>query len=181
MGAAGPRSARIGGGAYGSEPADHEARTMTDLKHVAYCGLYCGLCLNCVRIPRRAGELKELLKKVSVEEWGPELPDFDGFWRFLDTLAEFERRASCRERTCGPEPCAIRTCASAKGVDACPFCEDYPCDPIRSLAKRYVTLLGDGERMREVGVDQWIAEQRARQDGGFAYVDLRPAPPAPSP
>jgi len=149
---------------------------MTDLKRVAYCGLYCGLCLNCVRIPRRAGELKELLKKVSAEEWGPELPGFDGFWRFLDTLAEFEPRASCREQTCGPEPCAIRTCASAKGVTACPFCDEYPCDPIHAIAKRYVTLLGDGQRMRDIGLDRWIEEQEARQARGFAYTDIGHGP-----
>jgi hypothetical protein len=146
---------------------------MTDLQRVAYCGLYCGLCLNGCRIPRRAQELKQLLDKVSIAEWGPELPNFDGFWRFLARLAEFEPRAGCREHSCGPEPCAIRACASTKGVDACPFCADYPCDRIRTLSKRYVTLIGDGERMREVGLDRWIEEQKARQACGFAYIDLR--------
>jgi hypothetical protein len=47
------------------------------------------------------------------------------------------------------------------------------------LTKRYVTLLGDGERMREIGIDLWIQEQDARQARGFAYVDLRAEPPAP--
>ncbi len=145
---------------------------MADLKRVAYCGLYCGLCLNGCRIPRRAKELRELLGKVSIEEWGPELPGFDGFWPFLENLADFEPRASCRERSCGPETCAIRDCASSKGVDACPFCGDYPCEHIESIAKRYVTLLGDGRRMREVGLDRWIEQQETRQACGFAYADL---------
>ncbi len=152
---------------------------MTDLKHVAYCGLYCGLCLNACRIPRRADELRDLLRRVSVEEWGPELPGYAEFWQFLQRLADFEAVASCRGKTCGPDTCAIRDCASAKGLDACPFCGDYPCERIRALGKRYVTLIGDGERMREVGLDRWIAEQKARQEGGFAYVDLRPSSPAP--
>ncbi len=146
---------------------------MTDLQRVAYCGLHCGLCLNGCRVPRRAGELRTLLERVSVAEWGPELSDFAAFWRFLSELAAFEARASCREHSCGPEPCAIRTCASSRGVDACPFCDSYPCDPIEALAKRYVTLLGDGRRMREVGLDRWIEEQQARQACGFAYADLR--------
>jgi hypothetical protein len=149
---------------------------MTDLKRVGYCGAYCGLCLNGGRIPQRAGELKDLLSVAAVGEWGPELPDFDGFWRFLGDLAESASRASCREGTCGLDVCAIRTCASAKGVDACPFCDDYPCERIRVLAKRYVTLLGDGQRMREVGIDRWIEEQKARQGRGFAYADLRSEP-----
>lgn len=68
---------------------------------------------------------------------------------------------------------AIRDCASARGVDACPLCDDYPCDRIQALAKPYVTLLGDGQRLREVGIERWIEEQKARQERGFAYVDLR--------
>lgn len=147
---------------------------MADLKRVAYCGLYCGLCLNGCRIPRRAEDLKDLLQRVRVEEWSPEeLQDFEEFWRFLGNLADFESRASCREHACGLEPCSIRTCAAAKGVDACPFCDDYPCEPILTIAKRYVTLLGDGRRMREVGLDRWVEEQKARQARGFAYVDIR--------
>ncbi len=146
---------------------------MSDLRRVAYCGLYCGLCLNGCRIPRRAGELRDLLRRVRVDEWGPALPDFPEFWRFLGGLATFEAKASCREKTCGPERCAIRDCASSRQIDACPLCEEYPCDRIRAIATRYVTLIGDGERLREVGVDRWIDEQKARQARGFAYVDLR--------
>ncbi len=150
---------------------------MTDLQRVAYCGLYCGLCLHAHRIPRRAGEFRDLLRSASVEEWGHEIPDFDAFWRFLERLAEFEARAGCRVKTCGPDSCAIRDCASGREVDACPFCGDYPCDRIHSLALRYATLLSDGERMREVGLDRWIEEQRERQARGFAYADLRPTTP----
>jgi hypothetical protein len=146
---------------------------VTDLKHVTYCGLYCGLCLNGCRIPRRAAELQDLLHKVRIEEWGPDLPGYDGFRVFLNELAGFEPRASCRARSCGPETCAIRTCAEEKGVDACPFCSDYPCERILTLAKRYVMLIGDGERMRAVGLEAWIEEQEARKARGFAYVDVR--------
>ncbi len=149
---------------------------MTDLKRVAYCGLYCGLCLNGCRIPRRAAELRTLLQRVSVAEWGPDVPGYEGFVQFLDRLADFEPHASCRDKTCGPDACAIRDCASARGLVACPFCRDYPCDRIRTLAKRYVTLIGDGERMREVGVERWIQEQAGRQERGFAYSDLRSWP-----
>jgi hypothetical protein len=149
---------------------------MANLRHVTYCGLYCGLCLNGGRIPRRATELRELLQKVKIELWGPDLPGYEGFRTFLDSLAEFEPHASCRERSCGLEDCAIRTCAEERRVVACPFCADYPCEKIRILAKRYPALLCDGERLREVGVDRWIEEQEARKARGFAYVDIRYEP-----
>jgi hypothetical protein len=63
---------------------------------------------------------------------------------------------------------------------ACPFCTDYPCERIRTLSKRYPSLLCDGERLREIGADAWVAEQEARKARGFAYVDIRydPADPA---
>jgi hypothetical protein len=150
-----------------------EENNATDLRQVTYCGLYCGLCLNGGRIPLRAAELRGLLNRVSIAEWGPELPDFAEFWRFLERLAQFASHASCRERACGPDDCAIRDCASSRAIDACPFCGDYPCERIRTLAKRYVTLIGDGERMREVGIERWVQEQAGRQDRGFSYSDLR--------
>ena len=36
---------------------------MPDLKHVTYCGLYCGLCAQCYRIPQRALALREAMSK----------------------------------------------------------------------------------------------------------------------
>jgi hypothetical protein len=104
------------------------------------------------------------------------MPDFEGFWRFLDELAESESRCSCREGTCGPPFCTIRKCISEKGVDVCPFCDEYPCERILGLAKGYVTMLADGKRMKEIGLDNWIDEQEKRKATGFAYVDIRCEP-----
>ncbi len=149
---------------------------MTELR----CVTYCGLCLNAGRIPQTAEQLRGLLKRVRVEEWGPERADFQSFWRFLSDLIAFRDRASCRDHACGIEPCAIRACAEEKKVDACPLCGDYPCAKIAALAKRYPTLLADGERMRDLGMDLWVREQELRKSRGFAYVDVRYDAPSPS-
>ena len=146
---------------------------MADLKCVTYCGLFCGLCLNAGRIPQTADALRGLLERVHVEEWGPEHADFDAFWRFLAELIAFRDRASCRTHACGIEPCAIRGCAEKREVVACPLCREYPCEKIATLASRYPTLLTDGERMRDLGMDLWVKEQEARKARGFAYVDVR--------
>jgi hypothetical protein len=129
---------------------------MTDLRKVTYCGLYCGLCSTCNRTPKQASVLQETLRKEAVEYWGPSLPDFEEFWRFLGKLAESEAQCSCREGTCGPSFCSIRKCAPEKGIEVGPFC--------------------DGERMKEVGLDKWIEEQEKRKATGFAYVDIRNEP-----
>lgn len=101
------------------------------------------------------------------------MPGFAEFWTFLGDLAESAGRCSCRAGTCGPGFCAIRRCARERGVEVCVFCDDYPCDRIQTIAKGYVTLLADGQRMREIGIDAWIEEQEKRAGAGFAYVDIR--------
>lgn len=63
--------------------------------------------------------------------------------------------------------------ALAKGVGACPFCDEYPCERILGIAKGYVNLLADGARMREIGLARWIEEQEERKATGFAYADIR--------
>lgn len=146
---------------------------MADLRLVTYCGLYCGLCaLNC-RIPERARALRDAMQKEGYEHWGQDFPGFRAFWQFLGGLAESESTCSCREDTCGAPFCAIRKCARERNVDICVSCDDYPCRRIEALAQGYPTLLADGRRMKEVGIDAWIEEQEARARTGFAYVDIR--------
>ncbi len=146
---------------------------MVDLDQVTYCGLYCGLCAQRNRIPQRARALRESMRKEAWDQWGTEIPGFHVFWSFLDGLVDSEVRSGCRKETCGPPFCGIRKCAQAKKVDACPFCAEYPCDRILGLAKGYVTLLADAERMRAIGLETWIAEQEERRKTGFAYCDIR--------
>ena len=146
---------------------------MTDLTRVTYCGLYCGLCAQCNRIPKRAEALQDAMEKEGWHQWGTAFPGFEGFWSFLGGLVTSGSRSSCRNETCGPPFCAVRPCARTRGVEACPFCEDYPCERIRGIAKGYVTLLADAERMRAIGLEKWIAEQEERAKTGFAYVDIR--------
>jgi hypothetical protein len=149
---------------------------MADLAQVTYCGLYCGLCSQRNRIPQRARALREAMQREGWDQWGGEIPNFKEFWSFLDGIGESEPRCSCRAGKCGPPFCGIRKCARQKGVDVCPFCEDYPCNRVLGLAKGYVTLIADGERMKKIGIDAWVEEQEGRAETGFAYVDIRCSP-----
>jgi len=146
---------------------------MPDLKSVTYCGLYCGLCAQANRIPKRAAALRESMQKEGWDRWGTEIPRFRDFWQFLDGLVRAEAESGCRGGKCGPPLCGIRKCAQTKGVEVCPFCGDYPCRRIEGLAKGYVNLLADGKRMVEIGLERWIEEQEARKATGFCYVDIR--------
>jgi hypothetical protein len=149
---------------------------MSDLAQVTYCGLYCGLCAQRNRIPQRGRELREAMQKEGWDQWGQHIPGFPEFWIFLNELTDSESRCSCRGGKCGPPFCTIRKCAPEKKVDACPFCAEYPCERILGIAKGYVTMLADGKRMKEIGMDAWIQEQEERRKTGFAYADIRSQP-----
>jgi hypothetical protein len=60
-----------------------------------------------------------------------------------------------------------------RGLDSCVYCAEFPCYRIQAIAKGYPTLLADGERMRELGVEAWVQEQEAWAATGFAYTDIR--------
>jgi len=145
----------------------------SQLRLVTYCGLYCGLCAQCCRIPQQARSLQDTMRREGYEYWGKEISGFEQFWKFLGGLADSESRCSCRSGGCGPSFCAIRKCARARGVEVCVFCDEYPCQHIQGLAKRYPNLLADGQRMKNVGIDAWIKEQEERRRSGFAYADIR--------
>ncbi len=149
---------------------------MADLSQVTYCGLYCGLCAARNRIPPAAQTLRAHMRREGWEFWGREVPGFEAFWAFLGHLADGAARCSCREGQCGPGFCSIRRCAQERGVDICPQCSAYPCERIQVLAQGYPLLLADGQRLRAIGVEAWIAEQEARARTGFAYVDIRCEP-----
>jgi len=149
---------------------------MTDLSQVTYCGLYCGLCAQRGRIPDQADALRGTMRKEGWDQWGGHKPGFDGFWSFLNDLADSASRCTCRDGQCGPPFCGIRKCAQKRAIDVCAFCDEYPCHRIQGLAKGYVTLVADGRRMKEIGLDAWIAEQEQRRATGFAYADIRCQP-----
>ena len=149
---------------------------MADLKLVTYCGLYCDLCAQRGRIPSQARELREAMTKEGYESWAGHLDHFQGFWAFLGQLCDPDTACPGCRQGAGPEFCGIRKCARQRGVEVCPFCEEYPCQRILDLERGYPTLISDGRRMCEIGLDSWVAEQQERARTGFAYADIRCQP-----
>lgn len=140
---------------------------------VAYCGLYCNLCDHRTRIPEQAAALRESMRKADYEDFGPGIAGFDEFWRFLGDLTQPGDDKRCRTGKCGSPFCAIRKCAQEKGVDLCPYCDQYPCQHIETLAGLEPTLIQDGRRMQDIGLDAWIEEQGQRGKAGYCYGDTR--------
>lgn len=144
---------------------------------VSYCGMYCDLCSERTKIPERAKELMEEMKKASYEDWGPDvLEGFAEFWSLLKNLTTVEDDKCCRTGKCGGPACAIRKCAIEKGFYVCSECQDYPCTRIEILGRSEPTLVHDGMRIKEHGLDAWIVEQEERKSIGFCYSDIRCCP-----
>lgn len=146
---------------------------MDQTELVTYCGLYCGLCAQRGRIPQQARALRDSMAKEGYEFWGQEMPGFATFWKFLANLGDPEKACPGCRAGGGYPGCEIRTCASERAVEVCPLCERYPCAKIERLARVYPTLIADGQRLRQIGLDAWIAEQERRAACGFCYADIR--------
>ncbi len=141
---------------------------------VTYCGLYCGACANRARIPDQAATLRDTLRGEYWHGFGENIfPGFDRFLQILDALGDPDKACpGCRSGGGNPE-CGIRRCCEERELRACIRCEDYPCDPVERLGRVYPVLLADGERLRTLGLEEWIEEQRLRVERGFVYSSIR--------
>ena len=52
-------------------------------KYLTYCGLYCELWGMRNRMPVKAKDLLETLKRGDFEDWGPAFVEYKHFWQLL--------------------------------------------------------------------------------------------------
>jgi hypothetical protein len=114
----------------------------------AVCGLYCPACTLYIgsteepeRLARTAGRFN-----VSVEE-----------------ARCYGCRSDVQSFYC--QACEIKKCADERGLEFCALCDEYPCQMLKEFQAQLphrAELFEDGERIREVGYDQWFEEVRAR-------------------
>lgn len=109
-------------------------------KYATYCGLYCGACIGLILHEKEAGD-------QSVQH--------------LDKDEEDTPCGGCRL----PEmaKCEIIECNLAHGTECCAFCNEYPCAMIISFKdewEHHHDVLDNLDRIKEVGVEKWLEEQR---------------------
>jgi len=122
-------------------------RTNQDNKpFAAVCGLYCPACTLYIGSTEEPERLAGIAGRfgVSIEE---------------------ARCHGCRSevRSFYCRSCEIKTCAEEKKIAFCALCDDYPCIMLREFQAQRphrAELFTDGERVREVGYDQWFEEVR---------------------
>jgi hypothetical protein len=121
----------------------------SDLGLLAYCGLYCGACS--FRVAFLEGERRHLL---------PMPAKYD---KYKD--APLEDCPGCRADDQGSE-CKIRNCAGERNLAHCGDCPDFPCKRITDFSSdgtpHHSEAIPNLRAIREMGVDAWLAEQKAR-------------------
>ncbi|WBF67030.1 DUF3795 domain-containing protein [Desulfovibrio subterraneus] len=133
---------------------------------VAPCGLDCSRCISCTegRSVQLSRELLELLGEnfhayaARLQAINPALAEYPQFRRVLESLAQ-DRCGGCRSgtRVCLPS-CNVMSCTSAKGVEFCFQCDEYPCTNTglpEPVLKKWRT---QNDRMREIGIDGYLRE-----------------------
>lgn len=135
---------------------------------VAPCGLDCGRCLDNPGSPisRHARELRrELGGFAAVAErfagMDPAFADYAAFEKVLDRFAG-AGCSGCRGGQCLLKACRVKHCVKERGVDWCHQCAAFPCEETGLPPMLHERWKNNNERMREVGVAAYLAEQREK-------------------
>ncbi len=111
------------------------------------CGLYCGAC------PAIHANRNKTVDSLA-HKWGMESADLVCHGCLTDANAVF-----CRD-------CTFKRCAVSRGVLHCFECDEFPCNTLirfrNDRAAHHSAVLKNSERLQEVGVSMWLAEQKRR-------------------
>jgi hypothetical protein len=114
------------------------------------------------------------MKREGYEFFGPYgSPQFNDFWKYLEHLTVLDKECPACRGGCGDPGCKIRMCAREKNQEICVYCNEYPCSYFENLAKQYPALLGDGKKLKEIGIDAWIEEQERRCRRCYCFSEGR--------
>lgn len=122
----------------------------------APCGLYCGACTSYIT-RKRGGEvaLTAMAKRVS-ERWGTTIKTAD---LVCEGCLSSQVAIYCRR-------CAMRDCATKKGINYCAQCSDFPCQTITNFnndgVRHHSEVLANVRHQKEIGIDVWLDEQEKR-------------------
>ena len=141
---------------------------------VTYCGGYCGDCwIKNGKIREMAKTLQGTLKGWAVPERAKALacrepaashyPEFEGILDWIQAQTCEGCRASGSICLWGEATCFVRDCAREKQVQGCFECaEEKGCGKIAVLDRGDPTMPANRERMREIGMSAWEAEQAGK-------------------
>lgn len=113
---------------------------------VSYCGLYCGAC-DSYQVT------KEKKTREAATAWEMKEEDLKCQGCKTDVVSIY-----CRK-------CPVKACAKEHQVESCIECWEYPCAKLLKFKTdhpHHEIVLMNLERIKKVGTDQWLEEQKIR-------------------
>ena len=138
---------------------------MSEKRHLAYCGMYCGDCLGRSGVIADASNdfLKVLDKyefeRTAINVFPNDLGEYDKFIDMLEFMGELRCKTTCRDVDGGESKCEVRQCTVENGYFTCNECDEFEsCEKLENVLG---TLHTESCRMNlrainKMGVDAWL-------------------------
>jgi len=143
---------------------------MADDKNlIAYCGLYCGDCINYKgEVADLARDLRKKLRaakfsRVSrgLSKFFKEFEDYNQCYEVLGAMVRLRCKKTCRDAG-GPPSCKIRSCCQKKNIQGCWECEEFEtCEKLDFLKPVHEDAhLKNLEKIKKQGTNKFLEGKR---------------------
>jgi len=140
-----------------------------DKNLIAYCGLYCGACINYKgEIADLARDLRKVLRGTKFDRFArglssffKEFKNYQQCYEVLGAMVRLRCKRACRNGG-GPPACKIRNCCQKKNIQGCWECEEFEtCEKLDFLKPVHEDAhLKNLRKMRKQGVDKFLEGNR---------------------
>jgi hypothetical protein len=136
------------------------------------CGVFCEMCpTGNGRVAELASELSRITKGNC--KWAQDSVDFQ--FDDMDKGIVWLSKIKCPGCQNIKEPwCEVMKCKKAKNLKSCLLCETFPtCKRNEYQRGRYPVLSKHHKRVKKVGLERHLKEERERTRKGLSLVDIR--------
>jgi len=140
-----------------------------DKKLIAYCGLYCGDCINYKgEIADLSRDLRKKLRQAKFDriskglsKYFKEFKDYEKCYATLGAMVRLRCSRVCRDGG-GPPFCNIRKCCEKKNIQGCWECEEFEtCTKLDFLKPIHEDAhLKNLKKIKKQGTDKFISGKR---------------------
>ena len=136
------------------------------------CGVFCEMCPSGTgKIAQLATELLKLI--AGSYTWAEDEVDFS--FKDLKKGLEWLTKDTCPTCQNIEEPwCDVLKCKKAKKLRSCLLCEDFlECSSTEYQRDRYPFVIESYERVKKIGLEQHLKEEREKAQKGVSLIDIR--------
>jgi hypothetical protein len=137
---------------------------------IAYCGLYCGDCLNYKgEIADLARDLRKKLRAarfdraaIGLSKYFKEFDDYKQAYEVMGAMVRLRCKRACRDGAGNPS-CKIRNCARKKNIEGCWECAEFEtCAKLGTLKPIHADAnLKNLRKINKDGIDSFLKGKRA--------------------